>query len=794
MAVFSRGGVYWRHLLEGMSFFLCGTMFLKRIEMVGFKSFARKTVLEFSGADESFPITAVVGPNGSGKSNVADAIRWAIGEQSAKHLRGKKSEDVIFAGTDKKSRLGSASVSLFFENKDKRIPIEYEEVVITRRLFRNGESEYRINDARVRLLDITDLLARASIGRDSSSVITQGMSDAVLLTSPLERRIFLEEAAGVKQYRIEKERAIKKLQTTTENVAQVEALLREIEPHLKNLRKQAEKSSRRKDVADTLHKKQLLRFSFLYGKLIADRASFSAESLESEATLKNLEVEIETIHAQLHLESERANNETKRREGERDERACREHVNRVEREYAVLLGKIDIEDERRKPREVRESIAVDRSFVRGRIEEIRAHQEKLVDRISHVESLDELQELRELARVVSTRLSELYDEAGSESLVTTHIVSLPPEELEKSDRRLAELQAESKKLLEERDRLRVELLKKERAIEEERRASEEGRKRFFALERSAREMNAERNRAKDRLNEGKIRLARIDVREEDLTNELFEELQLKPDALPVWDASHEAIDPDRYEREIIRLKVELEHIGGIDPLVVEECAETEKRFLFLTSESEDLKRAIVSLRHIVREMEVKIHDAFESAWKEVNLEFDRYFRIIFGGGSASLKKVSVERRSALFSGETIEERGILQASGGLENETHIERDAGVDIVVSPPGKRIANLSMLSGGERSLVALALLFALIAHNPPPFAVLDEVEAALDEANSKRFGDLLSELSRKTQFVAITHNRETMRRAAILYGVTMGDDGVSKVLSLRLDQVGTEGKLLK
>lgn len=777
-----------------MSFFLCGAMFLKRIEIVGFKSFARKTVLEFSGADESFPITAVVGPNGSGKSNVADAIRWAIGEQSAKHLRGKKSEDVIFAGTDKKSRLGSASVSLFFENKDKRIPIEYEEVVITRRLFRSGESEYRINDARVRLLDITDLLARASIGRDSSSVITQGMSDAVLLASPLERRIFLEEAAGVKQYRIEKERAIKKLQTTTENVAQVEALLREIEPHLKNLRKQAEKSLRRKDVADALHKKQLLRFSFLYGKLIADRASFSAESLESEATLKNLEAEIETVQAQLHLEAERANNETKRREGERDERACREWLNRVEREYAVLLGKIDIEEERRKPREVRESIAVDRSFVRGRIEEIRAHQEKLVDRISHVESLDELQELRELARVVSTRLSELYDEAGSESLVTTHTVSLPPEELEKSDRRLVELQAESKKLLEERDRLRVELLEKERAIEEERRASEEGRKRFFALEQSAREMNAERNRAKDRINEGKIRLARIDVREEDLTNELFEELRLKPDALPVWDASHEAIDPDRYEREIIRLKVELEHIGGIDPLVVEECAETEKRFSFLTSESEDLKRAIVSLRHIVREMEVKIHDAFESAWKEVNLEFDRYFRIIFGGGSASLKKVSVERRSTLFSGEAIEEGSIPHTSGGLDNEASVERDAGVDIVVSPPGKRIANLSMLSGGERSLVALALLFALIAHNPPPFAVLDEVEAALDEANSKRFGDLLSELSRKTQFVAITHNRETMRRAAILYGVTMGDDGVSKVLSLRLDQVGTEGKLLK
>jgi chromosome segregation protein len=216
-------------------------MFLKRIEIVGFKSFARKTVLEFSGESGCFPVTAIVGPNGSGKSNVADAIRWAIGEQSSKHLRGKKGEDVIFAGTDKKSRLGSASVSLFFENHDERIPIEYPEVTVTRRLYRNGESEYLVNGAAVRLLDVIDLLAKASIGRDSFSVITQGMSDAALSASPIERRSMLEEAAGVKQYRIEKDRALRKLLNTRQNLDRVDALTREIEPHLKNLRREAKR-------------------------------------------------------------------------------------------------------------------------------------------------------------------------------------------------------------------------------------------------------------------------------------------------------------------------------------------------------------------------------------------------------------------------------------------------------------------------------------------------------------------------------------------------------------------------
>jgi len=765
-------------------------MFLKRVEISGFKSFAKKTALEFSGSDGCFPVTAIVGPNGSGKSNGADAIRWAIGEQSAKHLRGKKGEDVIFAGTDAKARLGSASVSLFFDNSDKRIPIEYADVVITRRLFRSGESEYLINGARVRLLDITDLLAQASVGRDSYSVITQGMSDAVLLASPLERRMMLEEAAGVKQYRLEKDRALRKLDSTTDNLARVDALVHEIEPHLKNLRKQAEKASRGKEVAEALHTKQTKRFAFLWHVFQSERAEFLKSREEGTTRLHDLEVASERIGRELREESKKIETVGT---GEREKkiRTAREELYAKERELSVALGKMDIEEERRKPREVTESIAVDREFVRKRLEEIRAHQEKLIDRLSHVESLDELQELRELARVVQTRLAELHTDAGAGRVVTKHTVEMPPEERAKSDARLTALRAEGKHLVERKEALQKSIAEEEDRAEKERQALEESRKKFFDLERRARETQSELNRLKDVANEARVRLARVEVREEDLTNEIREELHMKPEEL-VWDG--EAVDAEKFERDIIRLKVELEHIGGIDPLVIEECSETEKRFLFLTTESEDLKKASVSLGHVVREMETKIHAAFESAWKEVNREFNRYFTIIFGGGEAKLVKIDMERRNEGLAPEELYD----DAKDDTEKE-HVlgrkkpEADTGIDIVASPPGKKIANLSMLSGGERSLTALALLFAIISHNPPPFCVLDEVEAALDEANSRRFSGLLSELSSRTQFIVITHNRETMRKASILYGVTMGENGISAVLSVRLDQVGSGGKIM-
>jgi chromosome segregation protein len=261
----------------------------------------------------------------------------------------------------------------------------------------------------------------------------------------------------------------------------------------------------------------------------------------------------------------------------------------------------------------------------------------------------------------------------------------------------------------------------------------------------------------------------------------------------------EIADLEKFEREVSRLRVLNEQIGAIDPLIVEEYDETQKRYDFLTNESKDLEQAIGSLVEVIKEMDEKIKQSFEETFKKVNGEFSKYFKIIFGGGSAEMIKLNVQSGRAkkiILENEDANESSVDVPDGTDGEDGAIQkeqaRETGIEIKACPPGKRISNLSMLSGGERSLTSLALLFAIISNSPPPFAVLDEVEAALDEANSKRFARILHELSRETQFILISHNRETMRQASCLYGVTMGADGVSKVLSVKLDQVGEKGEI--
>ncbi|MBU2028791.1 AAA family ATPase, partial [Patescibacteria group bacterium] len=231
-----------------------------------------------------------------------------------------------------------------------------------------------------------------------------------------------------------------------------------------------------------------------------------------------------------------------------------------------------------------------------------------------------------------------------------------------------------------------------------------------------------------------------------------------------------------------------------------EYTETKERFEFLTKESADLEKAIMTLKEVITKMEQKIDKVFATAFEEINSEFTKYFRIIFGGGNAHLSKIKVQKFQPKADPpladkvQTEVDSDNLLEENGETKEAEEKEEVGVEIFACPPGKRISHLSMLSGGERSLTALALLFAIIAYNPPPFAILDEVEAALDEANSRRFGKIITELSNNTQFVMITHNRETIRQANLLYGVTMGEEGISKLLSVHLDQVGQGGKILK
>lgn len=779
-------------------------MFLKKIEISGFKSFAHKTVLEFASGDDTkddgkrFPITAVVGPNGSGKSNVADAIKWVMGEQSMKSLRGKKSEDIIFAGSGKKEKMGSAWASLYFDNHDKRIPLEFSEVVITRKLFRSGESEYLINGSKVRLLDIIDLLAKAGVGKESYCVINQGMSDSALNATPSERRTVLEDAAGVKHFQIKKERAIRKLDLTRENLSRVGDLMKEIEPHLKMLKRQAEKAQKGKDVAENLKEKQFKFFAFLWHSFQEEKEKVQGEKGDYGARMMNVQRDIDKINDELNKYSKEVQSSEKQEMLERKKQELVNKLNSLEKDMVIAEGRIVIEMEKQKTQKIVESIPVDLEYVQERLQKIRNNQDELIRRIGNAEKIEDLQDIKEFARAIDQEIFELYQEVGEgkrtnadEKQANKELLELEKEN-EKKIKELEELKLKAEKEIAE-TKSEIEKVKKE--IDVEREAGREARQKFFDLERSLSGKQEELNRLKDQFNEYKIRQAKIEVREEDLVNDIKNEIKVNPSELKF---DGENVSREELEREISKLKIQWEQIGGIDPMIVDEYEETKKRFEFLSQESKDLEGAIKSCKEVIKEMDQKIKEVFEDAFEKINKEFTKYFRIIFGGGNANLVKFKIKnsRLKAREEDKNINMDGNEDSQEEPEEveEEEIKEEIGIDISACPPGKKINNLSMLSGGERSLTSLALLFAIISHNPPPFAILDEVEAALDEANSRRFGRIIQELSDNTQFITITHNRETMRQASLLYGVTMGDDGISKLLSVRLDQIGQGGRIIK
>ncbi len=768
-------------------------MYLKRLELSGFKSFANKTTLDFSFADGGErTVTAIVGPNGSGKSNIADAIRWVMGEHSMKNLRGKKAEDIIFAGSGKKARLGSAEAKLVFDNSDKRIPLEFDEVSVARKIFRSGETEYSINKSKVRLQDIIDLLAKAGIGKESYSVLNQGMSDAVLNATPLERRTVLEDAAGVKQYQIKKERAFKKLESTRNNLKSIGDLVKEIEPHLRMLRRQSEKALKGKEIADGLKEKQIKLFSYLWHTFHVDKENFSTEKNELGIKMMNVQRDVDKISDELNSESNKVQIGDEQEKLNKKREELRQQLNGLERELLVSEAKIEIEKEKKIQAEVIQSIPVDLVYVRSGLEKIKQRQEVLVQRLGEVKSLEELAEIKKAAEDLKAEIIKLSEEAGQGTVEIKNDNSAAQKE---SQRIIDELSEKKSGLTVKIKELRAEIDKIGKEIENQIEQEKEMRRNFFELEKKLNSKQSDLNTLKDQFNEAKIKLARVEVREEDLTNEIRDELKMEADELKF---DGENVDKEILEKEISRLKMQLEQIGGIDPMVSKEYEETNSRFEFLSKESKDLEEAIKSLHEVIKEMDEKISESFSRAYEKIDQEFTKYFRIIFGGGNAHLIKSKAKSlKSKNWDAEDeseLSENNEEDEIKGESSEKTLREESGIDIFACPPGKKISHLSMLSGGERSLTSLALLFAIISFNPPPFAVLDEVEAALDEANSRRFGRIIQELSNHTQFVVITHNRETMRQAAVLYGVTMGEDGISKLLSVRLDQVGQGGRILQ
>jgi len=748
-------------------------MRLKQLELYGFKSFAKHTTLEFPT-----PVVAIVGPNGSGKSNVSEAVRWVLGEQSMKSLRGKRGEDLIFHGSASTAQLGKAMVKLTFDNSDHVLPIDFEEVVISREVYRDGVNEYKINGSQVRLKDVIEILSKLGIGGSGHHIISQGEADRILYASSVERKAMLEDALGLKIYEIKRAEAARKLGITQTNMREVEVVRREIQPHLKFLRVQADKIEASSRIREELRQ-------VLTDYLIKEEGTISRERERLRMAREPIEAEEQKAGTHIQqllgaISQEDHSEHTQDKELPKIDHqlfALEEKRRQYERELGRIEGQLSILSAA--------PALTSRTFdaeTAAEMERGLASARRLAEEISLAASMQAVQQTIQKLRDIITALLGIFARKHSS-----------PERHEGGEDKRTQLAGERDRIKSALDTLESELHILRTKRQELSIAFGQAQRTARDAERQLRDREAALNVLKDKLRSFEIEHERLHIREEEYTRELAEAERFLA-SVPSPDANAKFVEHEREEvrRKIERLKIKLEEAGGIDDSILKEFQEISARDAFLSRELEDLRKTASSLEELMGELGQQLEQDFKGGINKINAEFSQLFSNMFGGGRAELTIIQEQKRAPAKSLEDIEAgpgphriRESVSGEAPEFSEGDFGGRAGIDISVDLPRKRIKGLDMLSGGERALTSIALLFAMSAVNPPPFLVLDETDAALDEANSQRYGAMLKDLSLKTQLVVITHNRQTMHEAGVLYGVTMGADGISKLLSIKLEE---------
>jgi chromosome segregation ATPase len=725
-------------------------MHLSRLEINGFKSFGEKVVLELAPG-----VTGVVGPNGSGKSNIVDAIRWVLGEQGYKGIRLEKSDDVIFLGSHGKGKMSRASVDMILSDIPPDSGVPYEELSISRYVYRDGEGEYFMNKAQVRLKDIHEMLARLHVSTKNYSIVTQGMSDQLLRFTPQELRATVEDASGVKEWQLKKRDAERKLEKSSEHAQQVQALLAELRPYLNNLRNQMKRWERRDEYAQKVQELKELKVYVKARGLFSRRGSIDQRRSQTQGNIKRLEDDKKRLTAEI-IEAEgalKAESADKHESQEGAMQALYEKRMQLEREL------IRVESQLAGYSVARSTRTPDTTTLSSGITNVR----KILESLAGESSLENLKAGIQTALDAAKSLEKLFDTGPTE----------PPQEIKDAQNRIRAAIAEVEKQLDDAKRHGREAYAREQQLKEA----------LFQKERQLRRSEDDLARALEGEASLMEELGRFGEEERQIMEEAKTAIEGCPDALEgvlkILDTSYggrELPGAQQIEEDLIRASVRLSDIGEIDPQVKSEFDKTEERFNFLSHELEDVARAKEDLQKLLVDLETDIRKKFEESFINVNEEFGKYMEVIFGGGKGELIKISPPKKKHEEGDEEIEE--------DEEGEESEQAKEGIAVHVELPGKRIKSLELLSGGERSLTSLAFLFALIATVKPPFVVLDEVDAALDESNSRRFADLLNSVKKETQCLVVTHNRNTMNAASALYGITMGGDGISRILSLKLE----------
>lgn len=747
-------------------------MRLKSISLIGFKSFGKKSLITFDS-----PITAIVGPNGSGKSNIVEAIRFVLGEQSIKSLRGKGGIDLIFKGSRYFPSSSRALVSIVFDNSDKvfsfsnsgsGVSLDYDEIVIGREVFADGVNRYSINQTEVRLKDIIDLLASVNIGSSGHHIISQGEADRILNASVKERRSMIEDALGLKVYQYRIKESEKRLEKTLVNMKEVQSLRREIAPHLSFLKKQVqviEKSEQMRQELKELYK--------IYLSKEATFVKYESGRLSEKRLLLNQkenELNLKISQQEKTKEENEEGNELSRKIKELEENNL--HLSNQKNELLRNLGRIEgiIEGLESKSREnEKEEVGIrEESEWRDLIFSI----DSQINKALKENSLDKI---IVILKNLKSSIIEFYNKPNRKEHFKLEEDNSYKEMIEKRGAFLAEKDKIEKEIEETGEAIQELKIKEREQLAEYR----EGEKAFY-------ELLKQKGETETALTSLHYEEERLVVVKNALEMELTEAGVLIGREIVSFAQTEDKEEVNREEQEILRKKIErikikIEDAGsssGED--VVSKYQETVERDEFLSRELEDLNKSIKDLNLLIAELRKKLDEEFKQGIENINKQFQEFFVLMFGGGGAFLSMTMEHHRPKKEDLLEIEEE---------ENEIGFER--GIEINVNLPHKKVRDLHMLSGGERSLVSIALLFAISQVNPPPFLVLDETDAALDESNSKKYGNLLESLSEYSQLILVTHNRETMTRANVLYGVTMSGEGVSKLLSIKFEEASTYAK---
>ena len=805
-------------------------MKFKKLELTGFKSFFDKTTFYIEDG-----LTGIVGPNGCGKSNIVESLRWCMGETSAKSMRGAGMEDVIFSGTSNRPEKNLSEVSLLIDNTDKDGPSQYnklDEIMITRKIERNKGSKYYLNEKEVRARDAQTFFADLSTGAHSPSLISQGKIGQLVTSKPIERRSILEEAAGISGIHVRRHEAENRLAAAENNLKRADELKKQQEKQLQSLKKQAEEATKYKEISKEIKKAEAGLYYLKLKDIEKNKKNITDNVSEQDDEISAIKIDLNHNNSLLKEENEKLSPLRDRKieslaklqklnldleNLEEEEQRVKKITVKLQNSLSTLNSDLDREksitldanvNEKRILEEKKELIETENSLGKTEalaLENVNKSKENLSDlknqlneTISKLETMidnkkliskDMLSELKKIIDKI-TLSQEQYaiffsknETVKNDSIKRKERIKNIDIELENwknlksnSEKMIFELQDRKDKIIKEieenqknPERLATKKGQNIQNLDNTKKRSEEleddlkiAEERFNKINKNIQDIQEKLTILREDKARNEATLEGIETRKKDLFYSISAELGIENETklFTLSELNLEKLPSiDDQQKVIEKIKKDRESLGSVNLRADVETKKYEEEIKKMEDDRADLYSAIIKLKTSIEELNQKGRERLLDAFEKVNRKFNEVYTKLFSGGSAKLE--------------------LVDSDDPLE--------AGLEMFVSPPGKRLQSITLLSGGEQALTALSLVFAVFLVNPSPICVLDEVDAPLDDANVTRFCALLDELTNITQtrFIIITHHALTMSRMHRLYGITMPEKGVSQLVAVDLQK---------